>query len=213
MLAEVMVSMAIAMSPQSKVGCEHLYPYSKQIQIKAKELCNSWYVSRYDETNRRVIFVSEILDAKTVQTERNSNFIADIRVKNAVRSSEYNRTGYDRGHLAPAGDASNEQEMFESFFMTNVVPQAPKLNRGEWKKLETRIRNKAGNDPIHIITGAIYHGDSMPGFITVPVPTAVYKIVYFKSDTEYWYAENKDTAKVVRVTKSQLERIVGYAIP
>jgi endonuclease G, mitochondrial len=204
--------MALMMSTPAKADCPHLYPEQKTIYVKnTVELCNSWYVSRYNEKERKVIFVSEILDAKTSVTERSDNFVSDERVKNPVKNFEYFRTGFDRGHLAPAGDASNQKEMIESFFLTNAVPQSPKLNRGEWRKLEKRIREKA-KDPVYVITGALYE-ITMPGMITVPVPNALYKIVYFKSGTEYWYAENRDEAQAVRVSRGDLERRVGYTFP
>lgn len=214
MLNEIMIGMAIVMgSSAHAASCDHLYPFQKRIEVKdTKELCNSWYVSRYDERNRKVIMVSEVLDAKEAVTERSQKFTEDNRVKHAVRTSEYTRIGYDRGHLAPAGDASNQKEMEESFRLTNVVPQSPKLNRGEWKKLETNIRSRS-KQPVHVITGALYDDTELHGSMTVPVPYAMYKVVYFHKNTEYWYAENSDNARVVRVPRTQLEKKVGYRIP
>ena len=210
MLAEFMVGMAAVAGLGKTNSCDHLYPYQRKISVEAKELCNSWYVSRYDETNRRVLFVSEILDAKTSITERGNKFSPDSRVKNPVKTSMYSNTGYDRGHLAPAGDASNQKEMDESFLLTNIVPQDPKLNRGDWKKLEDYTRSKS-KESIYVITGAIYEDSKTIN--TIPVPSAMYKVIYGKGSTEYWMAKNLKEAKAIRVTKAEIQRKVSYNIP
>ena len=67
--------------------------------------------------------------------ERSSKFSIDpaISPRTAV-TSDYTKTGYDRGHLAPAGDMKfSAQAMAESFYMSNVSPQLPGFNRGIWK--------------------------------------------------------------------------------
>jgi endonuclease G len=197
----------------SAAECDHLYPNQKKILVKETvQLCNSWYVSVYDEKKRRVVFVSEVLDPKEAKPSRNSAFRADTRVKFAVRPAELDRSGFDRGHLVPADDASNQKEMNETFLMTNVVPQSPNLNRGQWRKLENYVRNKARGQTIYVMTGAVYD-NTLHGTLTVPVPSSMYKVAYFKSGTEYWQADNKDGAKAVRVSKVQLEKQAGHSIP
>lgn len=61
--------------------------------------------------------------------ERSSKFSIDpsISPRTAV-TSDYSKTGYDRGHLAPAGDMKfSELAMSESFYMSNVSPKCPAL--------------------------------------------------------------------------------------
>jgi endonuclease G len=69
--------------------------------------------------------------------------------------SDYTNSGFDRGHLAPAGDMKwSETAMDESFLMSNISPQKPAFNRGIWKKLEEKIRSWAiENDSIIVVTG------------------------------------------------------------
>lgn len=60
---------------------------------------------------------------------------------NVVRSSDYSGSGFDRGHMCPHGDRSaNEQMSFSTFVMTNIVPQAPNVNRKAWDQLEVYCR-------------------------------------------------------------------------
>lgn len=79
------------------------------------------------------------------QREPSWRFAEDTRVSRPrATHQDYTRSGYDRGHLCPAADRSRSKaDMRTTFIMTNVCPQAPTLNRGEWKKLETSCRNIA----------------------------------------------------------------------
>lgn len=91
--------------------------------------------------------------------ERSDKFLPDPLIKPATcNSSDYTKSGYDRGHLAPAGDMTwSESAMKESFYMSNICPQSPPLNRGIWKDLESAIRDyvKFKQHPLFIITGPV----------------------------------------------------------
>jgi endonuclease G len=118
-------------------------------------------------------------------SERKNNFRKDpsVRTVSAV-PSDYQGTGYDRGHLVPAGDMTlNALAMSESFYMSNMSPQVPSFNRGIWKKLETQIRNWSDDyDTIYVVTGPIIkYGYSSIGENEVAVPQFYYKVIYFKS--------------------------------
>ena len=90
--------------------------------------------------------------------ERCDNFSADPEItSNAVVSSDYTRSGYDRGHMAPAADMKwSKQAMEESFYMTNICPQIHNINAGDWKDLENLARDLAVNyGSIYICCGPI----------------------------------------------------------
>ena len=206
-MKHILAAFLILASTHVVAECAHLYPNQKPIIIKgAKELCNSWYVVLYDEKKRAPILASEILNGKETLTERNSKFRTDTRVKFPVTNSEYNGLGMDRGHLTAAGNASNQKEMDETFLLTNAVPQAQKLNRGAWRALESRIRSRV-KDSVYIVTGAVY-GD-MTGLSTIPIPSKMFKVVYYPSGTEYWIADNVDDARVLKIGKAELESMAG----
>jgi endonuclease G len=90
--------------------------------------------------------------------ERESRFVVDpiINPKTA-RTEDYTKSGFDRGHLAPAADMKfSAQAMTESFYTSNISPQRPGLNRGIWKKLEEKIRDWApASHPLFIVTGPV----------------------------------------------------------
>ncbi len=115
--------------------------------------------------------------------ERSSKFSIDpsISPRTAV-TSDYTKTGYDRGHLAPAGDMKfSAQAMSESFYMSNVSPQLPGFNRGIWKKLEEQFRSWApSSHPVFVVTGPVLT-DPISSHIgqtcSISVPQRFYKIM------------------------------------
>ena len=115
--------------------------------------------------------------------ERSSKFSIDpsISPRTAV-TSDYTKTGYDRGHLAPAGDMKfSAQAMSESFYMGNVSPQLPGFNRGIWKKLEEQFRSWApSSHPVFVVTGPVLT-DPISSHIgqtcSISVPQRFYKIM------------------------------------
>ena len=101
------------------------------------------------------------------------------------KSSDYTKSGYDRGHLCPAADMGfSELAMDESFLMSNISPQVPDFNRGIWKELETTLREWAKKErKLFVVTGPIFKEDK--GFIgkeVVLVPGYYFKIVYDVTD-------------------------------
>ena len=196
-------------------SCPQLYPFGKEIVVKnTTELCNSFYVVRYDEMNKRNIFSAEVLQPGGHTVERENTFRADLRVKNKVYPHDYSNTGYDRGHLVPAGDSTTLAQMNESFLMTNMAPQSPDLNRVKWRMLEEKTRHaaKVASYSIHVITGALYEGKVVK-INGVPVPSGFYKVVFTnKNNYLAYYADNKNTANIIPVTIEAIENRAGYSL-
>tara|TARA_B100000900_G_C20500464_1_gene683481 strand:- start:546 stop:1031 length:486 start_codon:yes stop_codon:yes gene_type:complete len=99
--------------------------------------------------------------------------------------SDYYKSGYDRGHLAPAGDMKiSSISMSESFLLSNISPQNSSFNRGGWKKLESQVRNwvlSEGN--MYVVTGPILSNPiGSIGSNRVTIPSFYYKIVYSRSN-------------------------------
>jgi len=93
-------------------------------------------------------------------------------------SSDYTNSGYDRGHMAPAADFSyDETAMYESFYMSNIAPQVPNLNRGVWASLEEWVRTAATRErSLLVVTGPVVTGEvARIGKNGVAVPQGFYK--------------------------------------
>lgn len=94
----------------------------------------------------------------------------------------YSGTGYNRGHMAPAGDMRwDATAMQESFYMSNTCPQNQELNDGDWNELENKCRRWARKyKRVHIICGPVYRTRSPRriGKQSVALPDGFYKVVY-----------------------------------
>ena len=111
-------------------------------------------------------------------------FVADPEVsgKNAVVTQDYAQSGYDRGHMCPANDSRwSADAMRESFYMTNICPQNPSLNSGDWNELEQACHKWAEEGPIYIVCGPILYKKSKAEYIgkehKIRVPEAFFKVV------------------------------------
>lgn len=112
---------------------------------------------------------------------RAKHWIQDGRVAGCASSRDYVNSGYDRGHIAPAGDLRwSEKAMRQSFTMTNVCPQSHLLNEGGWGRLEEKVREWVNRDGrLIVIAGPVVApSDTIAiGETRVRVPGAFYKIV------------------------------------
>lgn len=190
--------------------CNEFWPVGKPVFVpNTIELCNSFYVSVYNPKTRAVIMTSEILAPSGLKVKRSNNFHSDSRVSNPVIPKDYNKSGFDRGHMVPAGDAPTISAMSETFLMTNMTPQAPMLNRGNWKELEESIRHQVNSSrrPVYVITGAIYSDKSLS--TNVPIPSGYFKVVYF-SPIVIYYADNSNASGIKGLTLDELRTMSGY---
>ncbi len=138
------------------------------------------YTVSYNEKLRLPNWVAYELIPSEIQgnEERSDSFLPDPMVQGVCPTTkDYTRSGYDRGHMAPAADMKwSEQAMEESFYMTNVCPQLHSMNSGIWLAYEERARTWAQNDTIWIVCGPIVEkGAKTIGENKVAVPTYFYK--------------------------------------
>ncbi|BDD07665.1 hypothetical protein FUAX_00970 [Fulvitalea axinellae] len=147
------------------------------------------YILSYSEKHEQPEWVAYELTSTelTKRVSRTDDFRPDPAVKTGSASlADYKGKGYDRGHLFPAADGCfSKQAMTESFYMSNMSPQAPELNRGAWKNLEEQVRKWAKKEgKIYVVTGPILSGQNKKiGKNGVTVPSKYYKIVYDLTNT------------------------------
>ena len=128
---------------------------------------------------------------------RSPQFYPDplVPIAYRVQPSDYTNSGYDRGHMCPAADmAYSPASMHDCFYMSNMCPQVPALNRVSWKALETACRKWVlTEDTLYIVCGPVYKvSDGFRRFQEVPggysfkrigkthkidVPTGFYKVI------------------------------------
>ena len=122
-------------------------------------------------------------EATTKRAKRTNKFRADPQIPTeSATLADYRRSGYDRGHLAPAADmAFSWQTMADSFFMSYMSPQKPAFNRGIWKDLEALVRYFAITErKIVVVTEPILPKEKTVtiGANQVTVPTHYYKVIF-----------------------------------
>lgn len=115
------------------------------------------------------------------KVERAKKFLCDESVPGCADDWDYSYSGYDRGHMAPAADMKWDKEaMKQSFYMTNICPQAGSLNSGSWKRLEDKCRTWAQADSAIIIVCGPVTSDKITEYIgdsRVAVPKRFFKVI------------------------------------
>jgi len=206
-------------TPAFASDCDKLFPNGKEIVVpNTVVLCNSFFVTVYDDVNNATVFSSEIAQERVKKVPRTNDFRADKRIKDSPTPDDYTNTGYDRGHMAAAANADDTIEMSESFLMTNMTPQLPSVNRVAWRMLEDRVRSVPFK---WVVTGAYYGASPKCGTTAkcigkakVPVPQFLYKVVFFESgNTAVYIIDNVVPKSQVSTMKlEELEIILGYKL-
>lgn len=109
----------------------------------------------------------------------------DVAPPRATNEDYYN-SGWDRGHMCPAGDNKwSAQAMEDCFLFTNMCPQNHNLNGGDWNELEMQCRKWAKRfGEIYIVCGPILFRSAHKtiGRNKVVVPEAFFKVVLRMGD-------------------------------
>ncbi len=144
------------------------------------------YTLKYAEKYKNPVWVAYILKQGQIagNETRENAFMPDPAIRSGTAlSSDYTKSGFDRGHMAPAADFKDSyQVMKETFYMSNICPQQPQFNRGIWLELEKMVRAWAYKyQKIYVVTGPVL-GPGLPiiGRINqVAVPRQFYKVVLY----------------------------------
>lgn len=144
------------------------------------------YTLSYSEDAEQPSWVAYTLSAanfkgKFSRDEADASFEADPDIATGSATPEdYKRSGYDRGHMAPAGDMKFNRKTYEEcFYMSNMSPQDHGLNTGLWRRIEETVRRWQKRDEyLYVVTGPVLK----PGLPTigkdkVAIPEEYYKVV------------------------------------
>ncbi|KKN50855.1 hypothetical protein LCGC14_0628500 [marine sediment metagenome] len=144
---------------------------------------HSFYSLSYNEPFEQAEWVAYTLDKSQLTNDQRKRpfFIEDPKVK--TKSADwrnYKGSGYDRGHLCPAGDRRFSEKAFnETFYTSNISPQDRDFNAGIWNRLEQQVRDWARSyDEVFVVTGGVLElGLTEIGDEDVDVPRYFYKII------------------------------------
>ncbi len=196
----------------------HIPEYSQNDQI----IHHSAFSLSYNEIHEQANWMGYTLTDKNLAYgfERESDFLPDPLVKTGTSDDiDFQNSGFDRGHLAPAADmAWSSKSMHESFYYSNISPQWPAFNRGVWKKSEMMVRHWAMKySKIYVVTGPVLvDGLEKIGVNRVSIPNAFYKVVLFRKNSQLLavaflipHEASKMSIKYFSVPVDSVEKITG----
>ncbi|MCK0157346.1 DNA/RNA non-specific endonuclease [Cellulophaga sp. F20128] len=174
---------ALYTAPAAKGSTTDIASYLKASSTTGDVVSHNHYTLSYNEQYEQAEWVAYVLKKEhlTYDDRKRPYFIEDPKVK--TKSADwrnYKGSGFDRGHLCPAGDRRfSEYAYNETFYTSNITPQKNDFNAGIWNKLEIQVRTWAKKEKeIYVITGGILEkGLEEIGEEDVAVPNYFYKIV------------------------------------
>ena len=199
--------------------------------VKSQIIEHIGYTVSYNEQRRNANWVAYELTAEEVLGEkpRDNKFVTDpLVVGRQATTNDYKRSGWDRGHLAPAADMKwSSQAMEESFYMSNISPQNHNLNSGVWKSIEELVRDNASRyGKVLVVTGPIFTDKNGLGTIgdnRVIIPNGFYKVLMMFDNGYHgigFYCENKSGRKALTeyaLSIDEIESLTGidffYKLP
>ena len=177
--------------------------------LRSRALCFDSFAVLHSGTSRTPVYVAERLNSTRLfearNNQRTNRFYADARLPRAERAElgDYHESGFDRGHMAPAGDMATDEAMAQSFSLANMVPQYPANNRHAWAAIEKATRKyvmRAAGD-VYVITGPVFDGTPPTiGAGHVWVPQHLFKLIYDQSAQRAWafWLDNTNEARLGR---------------
>ncbi len=183
---------------------------------------HKYYTLSYNEKHEQAEWVAYELKKNQLSytNYKRPYFDEDPDVETGSASwRNYRKSGYDKGHLCPAGDRRFSSEAFnETFYTSNVSPQLNEFNAGIWNRLEQKTRYWASKyDGVYVVTGGVLSNDlESIGKENVSVPKYFYKILLDNSRGKYktiaFLLPHEDSEKPLNkfvVSIDKIEKMTG----
>lgn len=186
------------------------------------ELCYDEYAVLYSSKTKTPLYSVESLGpaqmrgARAIVRDKSFEFYPDRNIAeyDSAQLADYTHSGYDRGHMAPAGDFSTRETQRQSFTLANVVPQSPVINRGIWADIETAVRASAEDGNVYVVTGPIFIGAARYIGERVMIPSHIFKAIYApgRQVVGAYIVGNGDDPTYYTVSINQLTALSGIDI-
>ncbi len=151
---------------------QHLFhgmPKATRPSSRFKPLCNDGYAVGYSEARKDPLWAAYHLTwvEHPAHLQRPAKFSVDPRTEAKVRHEDYTQQPprlYDRGHMAPnfaVGSRYGQEAQLQTFLMSNICPQAYRLNEQTWQYLEQVIAGtwSSRHDDLWVVTGPIFDAE------------------------------------------------------
>lgn len=189
-----------------------------RMQAATTELCYDVFGVMHSGITRTPLWSAEHLTADNLESaktlSRENSFHPETRLPASSRAelSDYARSGYDRGHMAPNGDMPDRNSQHQSFTLANMVPQDGENNRHLWAGIEAVVRKQASKEgELYVLTGPAFLGSDLRKIGNVLVPSHLYKVVYSPRQRAgvAFFVENRATSDYDLLSIAQLEAKIG----
>ena len=207
--------------PQHFAGGQRPVIINPRLQPRTHEICFIAFAVLHSGLSRTPLYSAERLTRENLKNagklSRRDSFHAEDALPENDRAelADYERSGYDRGHMAPNADFSNRKRQAESFSLANIVPQVHENNAGVWAGIEGAARQLAKREgTLYVISGPAFIGSNLKKIGNVVVPTHIWKVIYSPAQQQagaYLITNNKTRAYSV-VSVSQLEKMIGIKL-
>lgn len=192
-----------------------------KLKQRTQEICFEAYAVLHSGISRTPLYSAEHLTqdkleaAKTLSRKDSFHPEATLPARDRAELSDYSRSGYDRGHMAPNADFATRSAQAESFSLANMVPQVHANNAGIWAAIEGAARQLAINEgEVYVVSGPAFIGSDIQRVGNVLVPTHIWKVLYSPKQQRAgaYLVTNDDTREYSAVTVSDLEKMIGVSL-
>ena len=156
----------------------------------------------------------EAIEADAVDNRTNDFRKCGYPFTMSATKQDYVNSGYDKGHGCPSNDMDFSKEAASAtFYMCNMFPQTPNLNRVVWKKYEVyghSLAKKCGQ--VEIICGPIYITNPKTIGNGVKIPDMFFKIFTVDDNSQVYVFTNTKDAQVRQISLDDLQKIVNIKI-
>ncbi len=205
------------MSARAQQACPQFFVGGQAPAAAGAELlCHTGYAAGYDNGWGEPAWSAEVITPQSAAageaTKRNGSFHVDELLPEAERVSPsvYLHSGYDLGHMTPAGDRGPDKP--ETFSTANMAPQKPNLNRKVWAGIEASLRDLAtAGATLYVVTGPLVVQPAQLVGNRVAIPTETWKAVYVVGKgAEAWECTNVDAPVCTQETVAELAKVIAF---
>lgn len=219
--------LCVVVAPARAAPCDAVFAggrapalINQRLALRAHALCFGAYAVLASGVSRGPVWSAEHPTPASVEAARGLERVDAFHPEEALPEEDradphdYVHSGFDRGHMTPSGDMADEESQHASFSMANIVPQAPKLNRGLWSRIEAAVRRLAETQEggVYVVTGPVFFGKDLRSLPAGElVPSAVFKAVLEPGvGAAAYVCANRDPSRCRVVSIAQLSARIGF---
>jgi len=163
-----------------------------------------------------------------VSWELNASYLGSVARQDDYRSddtlpatlpqallTDYSGSGFDRGHMCPSADRTlTTTANSQTFYLTNMVPQAANNNRGPWADLENEARSIAqSGKELFVIAGGVFSASSRTIGTGVSAPDATWKVIVVLDAPGQGAANVTTATRVIAVMMPNADSQISASAP